>query len=137
MRIETKEAMRKWAETFADSLQLGDVVSLEGTLGAGKTQIVTWIAAYLGADRPAGSPTFSLVNHYPTPKGDVFHLDLYRLEKPEDIEAIDYETYFYPEEAMTFVEWADKAGDYLPHGLRHVRLTPLGGEAREVEVWQD
>lgn len=137
MYIASKQAMQEWSERFAHTLCSGDVVSLEGTLGAGKTQVVQWIAQALGADRPASSPTFSLVNHYRTPNRDLYHLDLYRLESPSELEDIDYETYFYPEEAITFLEWAEKAKDYLPHGMVHVQIVVKEGEAREVSVWRD
>lgn len=135
--MASKQAMQAWSKRFAHTLHAGDVVSLEGTLGAGKTQVVQWIARALGADRPASSPTFSLVNHYRTPDIDVYHLDLYRLETPQELESIDYETYFYPEEAITFIEWADRAQAYLPHGMVHVQITVHEGEAREVDVWRD
>lgn len=137
MYIASKQAMQDWSERFAHTLRSGDVVSLEGTLGAGKTRVVQWIARALGADRPASSPTFSLVNHYRTPNQDLYHLDLYRLENPNELEDIDYETYFYPEEAITFLEWAEKAQDYLPHGMVHVQIDVKEGEAREVSVWRD
>ena len=137
MYIASKQAMQEWSERFAHTLCSGDVVSLEGTLGAGKTQVVQWIAQALGANRPASSPTFSLVNHYRTPNRDLYHLDLYRLESPNELEDIDYETYFYPEEAITFLEWAEKAKDYLPHGMVHVQIVVKEGEAREVSVWRD
>ena len=137
MYMASKQAMQEWSERFAHTLRPGDVVSLEGTLGAGKTQLVQWMAQALGADRPASSPTFSLVNHYRTSKGSLYHLDLYRLETPQELEDIDYETYFYPEEAITFLEWAEKAKEYLPHGLIHVQIIVKEGEAREVNVWRD
>lgn len=137
MYMASKQAMQEWSERFAHTLRPGDVVSLEGTLGAGKTQLVQWMAKALGADRPASSPTFSLVNHYRTSKGSLYHLDLYRLETPQELEDIDYETYFYPEEAITFLEWAEKAEEYLPHGLIHVQIIVKEGEAREVNVWRD
>lgn len=137
MYMASKQAMQEWSERFAHTLRPGDVVSLEGTLGAGKTQLVQWMAQALGADRPASSPTFSLVNHYRTSKGSLYHLDLYRLETPQELEDIDYETYFYPEEAITFLEWAEKAEEYLPHGLIHVQIIVKEAEAREVNVWRD
>lgn len=137
MYIASKQAMQEWSERFAHTLCSGDVVSLEGTLGAGKTQVVQWIVRALGANRPASSPTFSLVNHYRTPNRDLYHLDLYRLESPNELEDIDYETYFYPEEAITFLEWAEQAKDYLPHGMVHVQIVVKEGEAREVSVWRD
>ncbi|MDD7593244.1 MAG: tRNA (adenosine(37)-N6)-threonylcarbamoyltransferase complex ATPase subunit type 1 TsaE [Peptoniphilaceae bacterium] len=137
MKFQTKEETRAWSEAFARTLRAGDVVALSGDLGAGKTQIVQWIAAALDAQLPAVSPTFSIVRHYPAPAFDVYHLDLYRLNTPEEIEDIDFETFFYPQQAVTLIEWADRAAGYLPAGLIHVDITAMPGEAREVETWRE
>ncbi len=137
MRIESKEAMRLWAQSFAESLRPGDVVSLEGDLGVGKTQVVQWIAAWFGVQEPVTSPTFALMNHYQVPGMELYHLDLYRLETEEEIEALNFEDAFYPETAITFVEWAEKAASYLPPHLLHVQIRSLGGEQREVKLWRD
>lgn len=136
MRFQTKEETRRWAASFAAQLRAGDVVSLEGDLGAGKTQIVQWIAQALGATSDATSPTFALVRQYPTRTVLLTHMDLYRLEYPEELEEMDIDAYFYPD-GITFIEWAKRAGDYLPGGLLHVEIQNGGGEQREVNVWRD
>lgn len=137
MKFETKEETRRWSEAFAKDLRSGDVVWLDGELGAGKTQIVRWICAALGAETAALSPTFSLVNHYPAPAFDIYHLDLYRLNAPEEIEDIDFETFFYPKDAVTLIEWADRAEGYLPSDMIHVAITAMPNEAREVRTWRE
>lgn len=139
MHIQNKKAMEAWAKEFAQGLQVGDVVLLEGPLGAGKTQLVQWICAFFHVKEPVTSPSFALVNHYQASDFAIYHLDLYRLETAEEIETLDFETYFYPEEAITLIEWPSRAEDYLPEGAIHVEITPLFGaasEEREVKVWR-
>ena len=133
MKIQSKEEMKKWTLEFFRTLPSGAVVSLEGDLGAGKTQMVQWIGQALGVQKPIPSPTFDLVHTYKTPRGPLRHLDLYRLETPREIEALDYEDYFYPENGYTFIEWAKKAGPYLPKDL--ITLTILKGPGEEREVF--
>lgn len=105
------------------------MLALEGDLGAGKTTFVKTIAAALGAD-PAEvtSPTFSLVQEYPTPEGPLYHFDLYRLESVDEVLALDFEGYL---DAAHFavVEWPGVARDLLGDEVAAwARIdTPVGG----------
>ncbi|MDD7542646.1 MAG: tRNA (adenosine(37)-N6)-threonylcarbamoyltransferase complex ATPase subunit type 1 TsaE [Peptoniphilaceae bacterium] len=134
MHIQNEKEMRVWAEQFAQTLKPGDVVSLVGDLGAGKTRLVQWICAFFNGKEPVTSPTFQLVNRYHTDIGYVNHLDLYRLEDPSEIEALDYEELFDPQDGITLIEWADHARDYLPSKLICVEIEKGDGEEREVHV---
>lgn len=119
--IATINELKKVAQTIAGILQKGDVLSLRGDLGAGKTTFVQAIAQAMGIHETVTSPTFSLVNYYEgTPP--LWHLDLYRLEAPEELEDIGYEDYFYPENAITFIEWAEKADYYLPDDVYEIDI---------------
>lgn len=119
--IATINELKKVAQTIAGILQAGDVLSLRGDLGAGKTTFVQAIAKAMGIHETVTSPTFSLVNYYEgTPP--LWHLDLYRLEAPEELEDIGYEDYFYPENAITFIEWAEKADYYLPDDVYEIDI---------------
>lgn len=119
--IATINELKKVAQTIAGILQEGDVLSLRGDLGAGKTTFVQAIAKAMGIHETVTSPTFSLVNYYEgTPP--LWHLDLYRLEAPEELEDIGYEDYFYPENAITFIEWAEKADYYLPDDVYEIDI---------------
>lgn len=119
--IATIHELKKVAQTIAGILQEGDVLSLRGDLGAGKTTFVQAIAKAMGIHERVTSPTFSLVNYYEgTPP--LWHLDLYRLEAPEELEDIGYEDYFYPENAITFIEWAEKADYYLPDDVYEIDI---------------
>ena len=114
----------KLAEEFANELKPGDVVCLEGDLGAGKTTFTQGLAAYLGAKRAVTSPTFCLVVEHPTSRFLLVHMDLYRLHDPDDVLAIGWEDYL-ARGAVMFVEWPDRAGDLIPPDARHIRFEHL------------
>ena len=111
------------ARSFAGELKPGDVVALEGDLGAGKTTFVQGLAAALGAKRPVTSPTFCLVVEHPTETLLLVHLDLYRLHGPDDVLDLGWEDYL-SRGAVLLVEWPDRAGDLIPGDAWHVRLEP-------------
>jgi len=114
----------KLAEEFANELKPGDVVCLEGDLGAGKTTFTQGLAAHLGAKRAVTSPTFCLVVEHPTSRFLLVHMDLYRLHDPDDVLAIGWEDYL-ARDAVMFVEWPDRAGDLIPPDARHIRFEHL------------
>ena len=121
------------ARRFAAELGPGDVVCLEGDLGAGKTTFAQGLAAALGVSGRVTSPTFCLVQEHRG--GGVFlvHMDLYRLRGEEDVLAIGWEDYL-SDGAVLVVEWPERAGSLVPAGARHVTLAHLdGGERRRIE----
>lgn len=93
-------------------LQPGDVISLNGDLGAGKTCFAGGVARGLGIDERITSPTFTLINEYDG-RLPLYHLDVYRLESPEELEDLGYEEYFYGT-GVTLIEWAEQVEQYLP-----------------------
>jgi|GEM_PF-203703 len=101
---------------FGRALVAGDLVNLQGQLGAGKTLFVKGIAASIGFD-PAEvqSPTFTLVHEYRGEKLTLYHLDLYRLDNPAgEIDALGFEEYLDPQDAIAAVEWGERAPQALP-----------------------
>jgi tRNA threonylcarbamoyladenosine biosynthesis protein TsaE len=115
---------RDVAKRLAGRLKPGDVVLLEGDLGAGKTTFTQGLAAALGVDEAVTSPTFTLVRQYRTPAFDLLHVDLYRLETEREIielalgEALD-------DGAVAVIEWGERAkttvatADYLEIRFEH------------------
>lgn len=85
----------------------GWVIGLSGDLGAGKTQLAKGIARGLGFTERVHSPTFTLVNQYEGGRLPLFHVDLYRLETPEQIIAAGLEEYFHPD-GVSIVEWPER-----------------------------
>src|SRR5579864_3541438 len=105
------EALQRWGAKLARLLRPGDVVALVGVLGAGKTTLVQGIAAARGYRRGANSPTFALANEYRTPRGTMYHMDMYRLSPPEAA-AFPLEDYWG--RGVCLVEWADRVQDRWP-----------------------
>ena len=133
MKIEVNnlEELEYLAKKIAENLQNGDVISLIGDLGAGKTTLVQFLAKELGVDDYVTSPTFSIVNIYDG-EYQINHLDLYRLEDSSELEQIDYETYFYPD-GITFIEWAKMGGDYLPDDMIEIEIMQID-DKRIIEI---
>ncbi|MFM1515743.1 tRNA (adenosine(37)-N6)-threonylcarbamoyltransferase complex ATPase subunit type 1 TsaE [Helcococcus ovis] len=122
MKREIKDLreLENFGKKLAKELKFGDVISLKGDLGAGKTTLVQFVAKELGVEDYVTSPTFSIVNIYEGQQ-KIYHMDLYRLEDPEELEQIDFENYFYPE-GITFIEWAEKGGYYLPEDMIEISI---------------
>lgn len=107
-QIVTLEELETMAANFVATLKIGDVVYMQGDLGAGKTTFVrAAILSILGKDEFVPSPTFTLVQTYDsTPL--IWHYDLYRLQDPEEVLELGMEEAF--EQGITFVEWAMRMG---------------------------
>lgn len=137
MRINSLKEMEDFAFDFSKNLKKGQVINLIGEMGSGKTTFVSFVCKYFGISNTS-SPTFALVNIYDGKNGEedfpIYHLDLYRFESPDEILDIDYENYFYPEDAITFLEWADKAEGYLPDDMIEVNIEKIDENAREISV---
>ena len=110
------------ARQFAAELKPGDVVCLEGDLGAGKTTFTQGLAAAMGVSGRVTSPTFCLVQEHRGDGAFLVHMDLYRLHDADDVLAIGWEDYL-ARNAVLFVEWPDRAGDLIPSTARHVVFT--------------
>ena len=109
------------AAALAGGLQAGDVVTVSGELGSGKTTFVRGACRALGVTVPVTSPTFTVGHRYPSEPVDVSHLDLYRFQGFSAAEWGDLEPYF--QDAICFVEWPEAAADALPPVRMKVRLS--------------
>jgi tRNA threonylcarbamoyladenosine biosynthesis protein TsaE len=119
------------AARLAVRLRVGDVVTVSGELGAGKTTFVRGAGRALGVAEPVTSPTFTIGHRY-AGDVDVSHLDLYRFSRLSSAEWGDLEPYF--EDAIVFVEWPEAGADALPAARVAVRLEHAGGDDRRVEL---
>jgi tRNA threonylcarbamoyladenosine biosynthesis protein TsaE len=133
---------RNAAETLALGKQLGEQLSggeillLDGPLGAGKTVFVKGVASALGVDpEEVTSPSFTLVNPY---KGrlPLFHIDLYRLDEgAAAANAVDLEELLSDERAVVVIEWAERLGKYpLPVNVWRIAITGDGEEPRHIRL---
>lgn len=123
--------------------QRGWVIGLSGDLGAGKTQLVKGIACGLGTSVRVHSPTFVLLNEYDGGRLPLFHLDLYRLNNPEDVIGAGLEEYLINPDGITVVEWIErwipgeengtsKIGKPLNAVTRFVRIETLSELERRI-----
>lgn len=99
-----------FGERLGRAARRGWVIALSGDLGAGKTQFVKGLARGLGSAARVHSPTFTLVNEYTGGRLNLFHLDLYRLETPEQILSAGIEEFLSPD-GVAVIEWAERLGD--------------------------
>ncbi|MCF8473258.1 MAG: tRNA (adenosine(37)-N6)-threonylcarbamoyltransferase complex ATPase subunit type 1 TsaE [Emcibacter sp.] len=139
--LDDLTATKKFATVFAPLLRKGDVVALDGALGAGKTELCRSVIHALDLSDDVPSPTFNLVQIY-EPKADdnitpvIWHMDLYRLESPEEAFELGIEDAF--DQAVSLIEWPSRLGPYLPQGFLTLRLE-IGhnGEARILKILGD
>lgn len=127
------EETLRFGERVGRELQRGDVVALVGDLGAGKTVLVKGIARGLGITREVTSPTFTLVHEYIGGRLPLFHIDLYRLDNPEQALAIGIEDYWNGP-GVTAIEWSDKIESLLPATTIRIRITASDNNLRRIEV---
>ena len=111
---------QEYACKLADGLRAGDVLLLQGDLGAGKTEFVKGLAAGLGVTERVTSPTFALLNVYQG-KVPVYHFDLYRLERPEELAEIGFDE-FLGGDGVAVVEWPDRFWEEMPQEVIKVQL---------------
>lgn len=106
-------------EQFAAGLALGDVVALEGDLGAGKTEFVKGVCRYFAVADLVTSPTFTIINQYAgtTPDGSVvkiYHVDLYRIDSAAQLAEVGFDDMVFAHDAIKLIEWPEKAAALMP-----------------------
>lgn len=126
--------MQQLGRELAAKLQVGDVLMLHGDLGAGKTTLTQGVAQGLGIDGPVQSPTFTLVREHDAEAMRLYHLDLYRLDDPDELEDIGYEVYINPPDGVSIIEWPERADDWLPERFTLIQIEHLGGDRRSVSI---
>ncbi len=127
--MHTIEETNTFGQQLAELLQPGDLITMEGDLGAGKTTLTKAIGAGLGVTRTINSPTFTIIKEYEG-RLPLYHMDVYRLENSD--EDIGFEEYFSGA-GVTIVEWAQFIEDYLPKDRLELTLKH-DGEARTITL---
>ena len=114
------------AAKLGTKLQGGEILALEGDLGAGKTHFVKGLAKGLGAEDSVTSPTFTLLHLYEG-RLSLAHFDVYRLPFPEAFEELGYEEYFSGS-GVTAIEWSDLIAPFLPAEYLQIKITRVYGQ---------
>jgi tRNA threonylcarbamoyl adenosine modification protein YjeE len=128
--LEDEQATGRLMVDIAAQIEAGDLITLSGDLGAGKTTFARALIRYLAGDDnvEVPSPTFTLMQAYELPRFNLVHADLYRLSGPGELAELGFED--AAEDAVTLLEWPDRAGGQLPPNRIDVALTlaPRQGE---------
>jgi tRNA threonylcarbamoyladenosine biosynthesis protein TsaE len=130
--LEDEEATLHLAAAIAALARPGDAILLEGGLGSGKTVFARGFLRALGVAEEVPSPTFTLLQAYDTTQGPVWHFDLYRLKRPEEVLELGFEE--GRAEAMLLIEWPDRLGPYRPLDALTVELRIASASARIAEL---
>jgi tRNA threonylcarbamoyladenosine biosynthesis protein TsaE len=132
LRLPDEHATAALGARLAGRARPGDVLLLEGPLGAGKSTLARAFIRALAEDQglTVPSPTFTLVQSYETPRGEVWHYDLWRLDGPEGLHELGWDE---AEDKIVLVEWPERLGALTPPGALHLRLSH-DGAAREIEL---
>ncbi|MFP5526937.1 tRNA (adenosine(37)-N6)-threonylcarbamoyltransferase complex ATPase subunit type 1 TsaE [Peptococcus simiae] len=132
MYLADSEATRQAGQALAAVLRAGDLILLQGDLGAGKTTWTQGLAEGLGVLEPVTSPTFVIISEYDSGRLPLYHIDAYRLETPMEAELLGI-----PEliegEGVTVIEWPERLEGYLPQDALVISLT-YEGEARTLSA---
>lgn len=126
------EETQKLGEELALELKAGDVIALNGDLGAGKTAFTQGLARGLGVEDYVTSPTFTIMNVFEG-RLPLYHFDVYRISDPDEMEAIGFEEFLYGE-GVCVIEWSDLIKELLPKGTIDIRIYKEGPESRKFEI---
>ncbi|MCY1565799.1 tRNA (adenosine(37)-N6)-threonylcarbamoyltransferase complex ATPase subunit type 1 TsaE [Staphylococcus pettenkoferi] len=131
IKINNLQDLAHFAKTLTARLQAGDLILLNGDLGAGKTTLSQMIGKQLGVKRNINSPTFNIIKSYKGTTLKFHHMDCYRLEDSE--EDLGFEEYF-EDHAVTVIEWSEFIQDLLPAEHLTINLAVTGEETRELTL---
>ena len=111
----------KLGQSLGEQAKPGEVYTLIGDLGVGKTVLTQGIAEGLGIDEPICSPTFTIVQVYEEGRMPFYHFDVYRIGDIEEMDEIGYEDYFYGD-GLTMIEWANLIEEILPKKRKEITI---------------
>ena len=126
---KNKEQTVAFAKEYAKTLRAGDVVLLDGDMGAGKTHFAKGVAAGLAIEEEVTSPTYAYMNDY---DGRLFHYDCYRIESVAQAESLGLSDYF-DMGGICLVEWSQNIAPLLPRKVKRVVIKKIDENTREIE----
>ena len=130
--VKSANELQYIAQRMAKFLFPGAFLALNGDLGAGKTTFTQGLAKGLGVEEEISSPTFTIIKQYDELELPLYHMDVYRLERAEEMEDLGYEEYFYGN-GVTVVEWAENIKELWPKEYLEIRFN-YAPEGRILEI---
>jgi tRNA threonylcarbamoyladenosine biosynthesis protein TsaE len=125
---QLSDAAKKVLE-FAGNLK---VFAFEAGMGAGKTTFIKQLCSALGSQDSFSSPTYAIVNEYNSPRGKIYHFDLYRIKNQEELLDLGFEEYLSSGN-FCFIEWPDLAGPFFPKSFVGIKILLVDGRKLLVE----
>jgi tRNA threonylcarbamoyl adenosine modification protein YjeE len=123
----TEEELQHWGEELGRSSTAPLLITLNGELGVGKTTLAQSICAGYGVTDDVTSPTYALVHQYSAPRSAVFHIDLYRLDSPDQLTNIGWDE-IVGSRSLILVEWPERAGARLPEDHLPIDIDYVPGD---------
>ena len=133
MRTNSAEETRQLGEKLAEELRAGDVILLEGPLGAGKSELARGVARGLGVRETVTSPSFTILNAYDSGRVPLYHFDWYRLESAEELFEMGMEEYLGGD-GIALVEWPGRCPEALPADFLMIEVLPGEGNERTLRT---
>lgn len=134
-KVKNLEETKKLANNFAAELKGGEVVLLNGDLGAGKTTFTQFVFAALGVKEVVNSPTFAILKTY-SGKFKLHHFDTYRITTEEAIEA-GFDEVIDDEDGVKFIEWSENILPLIPKNVITINIKYINETEREIEILND
>ena len=133
-KTKSEEGTFEVGKEFGKMLKKGDIICINGDLGVGKTVFVRGVARTLGVKGYLTSPTFTIVNEYETSTIPLYHLDLYRIDDPEEFYEFGIEEYL--DDGIVIIEWANKVESVLPENPIYIEIkkTKRGENERIIRI---
>ena len=131
--VKNLEQTKQLASEFATTLKVGDVVLLNGDLGAGKTTFTQFVFKHLGVEGVVNSPTFAVLKTYEANGITLNHFDTYRINTAEAIEC-GFDEVVSSGDSITFIEWSENIVSLLPKNCITINITLIDENKREFEI---
>lgn len=138
--VKTEKETQSLAAKIASKFKGGEIIALEGELGAGKTTFTKGLAKSLGIKKHITSPTFVLMKIHPVQNSNfrvqaLVHVDCYRLDEPQELFYLGIEEYLNQPETVVVIEWADKIKNYLKKFKKLTRIQiKITNKQREIKI---
>lgn len=129
---ESVEETSSLAQRLAKELRGGEVITLSGDLGAGKTSFTQGLALGLGIKKHVNSPTFTLIKEYQGERLPLYHMDVYRVE--DEFEELGFDDYFFGE-GVSVIEWPQQIEGQLPKERLEIQIVKAGDHVRDIHFF--
>lgn len=134
--INNLKETASFAKKFAKLLQGGEIILLNGDLGAGKTTFTRQVLKALGVKGEVTSPTFTIMREYSTKKFNIYHFDMYRIKSPDEVREFGLEDYIYSgdKRSLVFIEWSENIKEMLKGKFIEINISLIDDQKRKFEI---